>query len=324
MTQQPSEASRMMSSFRVGEAIVTRIPELSWTDADPAQLYPDLDEAALRIHGGNLSAGSFDRSRGTLAQGTHSWLVRHAGQIILIDTATGNDKPRPPAPRLDRLQTPYLQHLAAAGVKPEQVDLVLITHIHADHVGWNTFLQDEQWRPTFTRARHIFSDIEARYAASNEGLGHAPDLPPAELGEPDHRPLPQVYTDSMLPVIEAGLGEAIAINGEEVAEGLSFHPVPGHSIDHAAIRLRSRSEEAWFTADVMHHPLQVYRPDLRSVYCEFVGPAERSRRWMLEQAAERGCLCFTAHFAESGAGRVRRSTNGFTWQFAEPREGLVP
>ncbi|MFG3756435.1 MBL fold metallo-hydrolase, partial [Klebsiella pneumoniae] len=114
---------------------------------------------------------------------------------------------------------------------------------------------------------------------------------------------------------------AITVDGSEVAEGLSFHPTPGHSIDHASIRLRSRGEEAWFMGDVMHHPLQVYRPDLRSVYCEFIVPAERSRRWMLEQAAASGSLCFSSHFAETAAGYVRRRDGGFAWQFASPIAG---
>ncbi|MBR1222388.1 MBL fold metallo-hydrolase [Bradyrhizobium sp. U87765 SZCCT0131] len=306
----------MADSFRVGDALITRIPELRWDDTDPAVLYPDLDAAALRDHGPSLSAGSYNRATGRLAQGTHSWLVRHAGLTILVDTATGNGKSLPAAPKLHDLRTPYLDHLRAVGVAPEQVDLVLISHIHADHVGWNTSWRDGAWVPTFPNARHLYSAIEARYGASNDGLAPAPDLPPAALGPPDHPPLPLVYRDSMQPVIAAGLGQAIVVDGSEVAEGLSFHPTPGHSIDHASIRLRSRGEEAWFMGDVLHHPLQVYRPDLRSGYCEFIAPAERSRRWLLAQAADSGGLCFSTHFAETSAGHVRRRDGGFTWQFA--------
>ncbi|WP_287761995.1 MBL fold metallo-hydrolase [Acidiphilium sp.] len=320
MTQQSSNSAEPPPSFRVGDALVTRIPELRWTNADPARLYPDLDAAALGAYGSQLSAGSYNPDTGKLAQGTHSWLVRHAGRIILIDTATGNNKPRPSAPMLDRLDTPYLSRLAAAGVTPEQVDLVLLTHIHADHVGWNTVLQDNTWQPLFTRARHVYSETEARYAAALDGFAPAPDLPPADLGRADHPPMPQVYTDSLKPVIDAGLGQAIAIDGKEIADGLSFHPAPGHSIDHAVIRLRSRGEEAWFIADIMHHPLQAYRPDLRSVYCEFPKTAEQSRRGVLAQAAESGALCFSAHFAESGAGRITRNGPGFAWKFVNPKE----
>lgn len=320
MTQQSSNTAERPRSFRVGDALVTRIPELRWTDADPVRLYPDLDAAALGTHGGQLSPGSYDPDTGRLAQGTHSWLVRHAGRIILIDTATGNHKPRPSAPVLDHLNTNYLAHLAAAGVTPDQVDLVALTHIHADHIGWNTVRQDGVWQPLFTRARHHYSETEARYAAALEGFAPAPDLPSADLGPADHPPMPQVYTDSLKPVIEAGLGQAIAIDGREIADGLSFHPAPGHSIDHAVIRLRSRGEEAWFTADIMHHPLQVYRPDLRSVYCEFPRSAEQSRQRVLAEAAANRALCFTAHFAESGAGRVTPHGTGFAWHFADPTE----
>lgn len=310
----------MRAAFQVGDARITRIPELHWDNAEPQRLYPDIDVEALATFGPSLTAGSFNPVTGKLAQGTHAWLVQLSGLNFLVDTATGNDKPLPAAPALDHLHTPFLDHLAAAGVQPEQVDAVLHTHIHADHVGWNTRLRNGKWVPTFPNARHIFSAIEARYGASNDGINPAPDLPPDFLGYPDHRPLPRVYADSMLPVIEAGLGQAITIDGQEVLAGFSFHPTPGHSIDHASIRLRSKEEEAWFTGDVMHHPLQVYRPDLRSVYCEFIQHAECSRLWFLDKAAESGSLCFTSHFAESGVGYVRRRAAGFSWEFAQPDE----
>lgn len=322
-TQNNCIGAKMTAAFHVGDARITRIQELHWDNADPGKLYPDMDPEALATFGSSLTPGSFNSTTGRLAQGTHAWLVQLPDTTILIDTATGNDKPLPAAPALDHLHTPFLARLAAVGVQPEQIDTVLHTHIHADHVGWNTHIRDGKWVPTFPNARHYFSEIEARYGASNDGIDPAPDLPPEILGPPDHRPLRRVYQDSMLPVIEAGLGRPIAIDGQEVLAGLSFHSTPGHSIDHASIRLRSKGQEAWFTGDVMHHPLQVYRPDLRSVYCEFIETAERSRRWMLEQAAESGSLCFTPHFAETSAGYVKRRKNGFLWEFAQPDTGEI-
>ena len=310
----------MTPSFQVGDARITRIPELHWNNADPGHLYPDIDAEALAMFAPSLTAGSYNAATGLLAQGTHAWLVQRAGINLLIDTATGNDKPLPDAPALDHLHTPFLEHLADMGVQPEQVALVLHTHIHADHVGWNTRLHDGKWVPTFPNARHIFSAVEAQYGASNDGVDPVPDLPPSLLGVPNHRPLPRVYTDSILPVIEAGLAQAIEIDGQEIVPGFSFHSTPGHSIDHASIRLQSEGEEAWFTGDVMHHPLQVYRPDLRSVYCEFIKPAQQSRRWFLAQAAESGSLCFTSHFAETSVGRVKRREDGFSWEFVQPNQ----
>lgn len=307
----------MTHTFVVGDAVVTRIDELRWTDTDPAVLYPGLDPAALAEYGPRLSGGSYDPETGRLAQSTHSWLVRLPGHTVLVDTATGNGKHLPSAPRLDHLDQPYLERLAAAGVRPDQVDLVLLTHVHADHVGWNTTRRDGRWAPTFPNARHVFSRTEQRYAASLAGGAPAPDLPPAALGARVRTPTPGVYEESVVPVIDAGLADLVVVDGtEELPGGFSFHPTPGHSVDHASIRLRSRGDEAWFLGDVMHHPLQVYRPDLCSVYCEFPDAALASRRWMLEHAAESGAICFSTHFAESSAGRVTRRGDGFAWEFA--------
>lgn len=305
----------MQNTFRIGDVTVTRIDELRWSDTDPGILYPDLDDGALAAHGGRLTPGSYDPRSGRLAQSIHSWLLRMPGHMVLIDAATGNGKSLPTAPRLDHLNEPYLERLEAAGVRPEGVDTVLLTHLHSDHVGWNTREQDGRWVPTFPRARHVFSRTEQRYLDALAGGTPAPDLPPAALGQRVRTPTEGVYGQSVRPVIEAGLAELIAVDGSEVLDGLSFHPTPGHSIDHATLRLRSRGEEALFLGDVMHHPLQVYRPDLRSVYCEFPEPARASRLWALEQAAESGAICFSTHFAESSAGRVRRSGDRFSWEF---------
>lgn len=301
--------------YRIGDATVTRIDEIGWDDADPARLYPDLDAAALAEYGGKIGPGSYDAATGRLALRIHTWLVRHHGRTVLVDTGMGNGTSHPDVPLLHNLDTPYIERLAAAGVRPEQVDRVLLTHIHSDHIGWNTMRRGDGRVPTFPNARYVFSRTEQRYAASLAGDAAAPDLPPPEMGPPDHPPAPGFYAPSIRPLIEAGVADAIEADGADIGDGFSYHPTPGHSVDHASLRLRSNGDEAWFLGDVIHHPLQVYRPDLRTVYCEFPGPAEASRRRMLETAADRGATCFTTHMAETSAGRVTRRGNEFAWSF---------
>ncbi|WP_439400822.1 MBL fold metallo-hydrolase [Bradyrhizobium sp. DASA03068] len=304
-------------TYQIGEASVTRIDELRLAAFKFGALYPEGEPQALERHRDRLEAGSFDAATGTFIQSIHSWLVRTPHHTILIDTATGNDKNRPEIPPLHRLNEPFLARLAAAGVTPEQVDYVLLTHVHADHVGWNTRLVDERWVPTFTNATYVFSAIEQAYgeslATGTEPTG--PARPAPSLGPPLRKPADRVYDDSVRPVIEAGLARLIAVDGSEAIEGISFVPTPGHSVDHASIRLVSRGEEALFAGDVMHHPLQVYEPSLNSCFCEFPEAATRSRAFVLEDAAERGATVFTTHFAQSSVGRVSRTGGRFTWQF---------
>ncbi len=309
--------TREANTYRIGDVAVTRIDELTLTGASPASFFPGSDPAALRRHRDRIGPGSLDAGSDTLIQSIHTWLLRTPRHTILVDTATGNDKQRPTAPIFDRLHEPYLDRLAAAGVQPEAVDYVLLTHLHADHVGWNTRLTDGRWVPTFPRARYVFSGVERAY---NEALaeGTAPDgdaRPSPALGRMVATPLEGVYDDSVRPVIAAGLADQIEVDGSEFLDGLSFLPTPGHSIDHASIRLVSRGQEALFAGDVMHHPLQVYETGLTSCYCEFPEAGLASRLWALRQAAERDATVFTTHFAETSAGRVTREGDRFAWRF---------
>jgi glyoxylase-like metal-dependent hydrolase (beta-lactamase superfamily II) len=135
------------------------------------------------------------------------------------------------------------------------------------------------------------------------------------LGNPVRTPVAGVYADSVQPVIDAGLAKPIRIDGSEVIDGISFRPTPGHSIDHAAISLRSNSEEAVFGGDVLHHPLEVHEPDLVSMFCEFPDAARTSRRWMLEYIAERSATYFSSHFTSTSVGRVTRQNGAYEWKF---------
>lgn len=305
------------NTYRLGDATITRIDELRLAAFKFDALYPDGELQALERHRERLEAGSFDAATGTFIQSIHSWLVRTPHHTILIDAATGNDKNRPEIPPLHRLNQPFLARLAAAGVTPEQVDYVLLTHVHADHVGWNTRLVYGRWIPTFPNATYVFSGIEQAYgeslATGTEPTGAA--RPDPVLGPALRKPADRVYDDSVRPVIDAGLARLIPVDGDEVLDGISFIPTPGHSIDHASIRLVSGGEQALFAGDVMHHPLQVYEPSLNSCFCEFPEAALRSRAFVLEDAAERGATIFTTHFAQSSAGRISRTGERFIWKF---------
>ena len=305
------------NTYRIGDAAITRIDELRLAAFKFGALYPGTDPEALERHRNQLEAGSFDPETGTFIQSIHSWLIKTPHHTILVDTATGNDKDRPGIPPLHRLNEPFLERLGAAGVTPEQVDYVLLTHVHADHVGWNTRLVDGHWVPTFPNATYVFSQVEQAYSESlatgKEPAGAA--RPDPALGPAARKPADGVYEDSVRPVIEAGLAKLITVNGDEVLDGISFVATPGHSVDHASIRLVSRGEQALFAGDIMHHPLQVYEPSLNSCFCEFPEASLRSRALVLEDAAERGATVFTTHFAQSSAGRIGRHGGRFAWHF---------
>lgn len=306
--------TRKASTYQIGGATVTRIDELTLHAFTQDTLYPGSDPEVLERHRARFGPGSLDARTGILIQSIHTWLVRTPSNTILVDTATGNDKHRPNVPIFHHLQEPFLARLAEAGVQPADVDHVLLTHLHADHVGWNTRLDEERWLPAFPNARYVFSRREQAY---NEALSSGTAIPPpdAALGPMVRTPLPGVYDDSVRPVVEAGLADLIEVDGSEVLDGISFLRTPGHSIDHASIRLVSEGQEALFAGDVMHHPLQVHEPGLTSCFCEFPEASLASRLWALEQAAERGATVFTTHFAETSAGRVTRTGGRFDWQF---------
>src|SRR5215831_1789254 len=284
----------------VGDATVIKIPELALDAVEAGVLYPDQanDPAAVE-EARKLWPGSVDPRTGLVRLSIHAWLVRTPTRVVLVDTATGNDKDRPGMPNLNHLNEPFLDRLKAAGARPEEVDLVLHTHLHADHVGWNTSKVDGRWVPTFPNARYVFSGRERAYLAALSAAdgSEAAFRAEAKLGP---RPDPLVpgiyegvYEDSVLPVIDAGLAQEIVVDGTEAVEGFSFVPNPGHTIDHACIRFSSRGEQALFWGDVMHHPLQFVRPDWNSVFCEFPDAARKARRWAMNHVAETNALVFT-------------------------------
>ncbi|WP_460909338.1 MBL fold metallo-hydrolase [Paraburkholderia jirisanensis] len=261
-------------------------------------LFSDFRPSVLGEHRCWLDADHIDASEENFLLSIHTWVVRHEGRTILVDTASGNHKNRPFSALFHQLDTPYLARLEAAGVRPEEVDLVLLTHLHVDHVGWNTRLEEGRWVPTFPNARYVLPTAEREFF----------DTPAGEKRL-------MVFEDSVLPVINAGLVDEIGVGGGEYLPGIVFHPTPGHCVGHMSIEVTSAGETALFTGDVWHHPLQVYQPGWSSVFCADKERANVSRRWVLERAARTGATVFTPHFAGSSAGTVQADADGFRWTF---------
>jgi glyoxylase-like metal-dependent hydrolase (beta-lactamase superfamily II) len=290
----------MPSEYRVGAITVTRVTEQCGPGFLPGVLYPDWDPAVLQEAGAAMLPDGLDPASGKLISSIHTWVVRTPHHTILIDTCAGNHKHRPALPRLHQLDLPFLDRLAKAGVRPEAVDFVLCTHLHADHCGWNTRLIDGRWVPTFPNAKYVFSRAEYdRWSAPDGGESH-------NAG---------VFEDSVLPVIATNQAQVIDGAGV-IADGLAFHPTPGHSPGHVAVTLEDKDHLGLFSGDIMHQPVQVVRPEWNSRFCEDPLAARTSRRWLLEQAAEHDATVFTAHFAQSSAGFVTRCGDRFSWRFS--------
>ncbi len=289
--------------FEIGQATIARIGDLSLSNFTPAKLFPDWNRELLTEIPDGLLSQTMDSDQEHVLMSVHSWLVRDRDRTILIDTGAGNGKDRPYALYFDHLDTPYLERLRAAGCEPEDVDYVLLTHLHVDHVGWNTRLEDGLWIPTFPNARYVFARAEHNYFSDPQNLSDRNQTSFA------------VQKDSVDPVIEAGLADQIEIDGNEPIEGFAFYPTPGHSIAHASIVFRSGGDIAFFAGDVMHHPIQVYRPELNAVFDAFPDATQTSRAWALAFAADHQCTVFSSHFPASSAGGLERDKSGYRWQF---------
>lgn len=281
----------------VGEATITRVDETAFALA-PDVLFPDWDAASGRALEEHCSTASLDVTNRRVSLKTHLWVVEISGLTIVVDTGIGNGKTRPFSALFDRLDNPVLERFEAAGFRRERVDYVLLTHLHVDHVGWNTHWQDDRWTPVFPNATYVFGQRERDYFATPEG-----------------EPRRMVFDDSVLPIIEAQQARVVPDEGAEIVDGIRFLPTPGHSIGHMAIEIRSRGETTLFSGDVMHSPLQVYRPQWNSTFCLDQPQARASRQSLLEHAARTGATVFPAHFPGTSAGTVHEGPYGFEWHY---------
>lgn len=286
--------------FKIGRFELTRIQDLVVEETE--SLFPNWDPSVRDTGGEALSGDYYDAATGIFKASMHSWLVRAPGLTMLIDTAAGNGKPRPASPRFDSLQTGYLADLAHAGVRPEDVDYVILTHLHVDHIGWNTVAAADGWAPTFLNARYLMVKGEYDWRDPQQGARERPVA--------THQP----FIDSITPLMAAGRIDFVEGNETDFLPGVSFLPIPGHTRDQMAVQLRDGNAGALFAADSLHQPIQVLRPEWNSKYCEDGATAIATRRKVLELAADNNLLLMPSHFGGSGAAHVARDGAGFSFR----------
>ncbi len=284
-----------MAVVRLGDTTITSIIEDQQAWFDPLDFFPGLTPERLEENRGWLEAGgALDKGNGKLVLCMQSWLVQTPHHNILIDSCVGNHKPRPTRAFWNMLDSPaYMAGFKAAGVAPDDIDYVMCTHLHVDHVGWNTVLRNGQWVPTFDKARYVFSQKEYSHW---EAEAKTQDLP--------H------IVDSVLPIVAANRAELVA-NDFVLNDLVRLMPTPGHSPDHVAVRVGKAGNDAIVTGDLIHSPLQARYPEqgMRADYDTKQGAVTRRR--FLESCCDTATqMCF-AHFPSPSTGRIKRWGEGF-------------
>lgn len=292
--------SRAMTQHPVGQIVIQRIVESICKEFDPLGFFPETTADDWARHRAWMEPRALDPKSGNIVLTIQAFLVRTRHHTILIDTCVGDHKPRPLRPfwHMQKLNT-FLPRLREAGVAPEDVDYVMCTHLHWDHVGWNTRLQDGRWIPTFPNAKYIFAQREW------------------ENFEELHKKDPQPHlVDSVLPVIAARQAEFVssdfALNDEVWLE-----PTPGHTPGHVCIHLASQGAHAVVTGDCIHSPVQCLEPEwiMRADADPLL--ARATRRSFLDCYCDSGVMVCATHFPEPSVGRIVQRHEAF-WFDDEP------
>lgn len=286
-----------MRQRRLGDIVIDRIVESERPDFDPLAFFPATTPEHWAPYRERLQPWAMDPVSGGLVFPVQSYLVRTRHHTIVVDTCVGDHKRRA-RPTWNMTSTGgYLTALAAAGVQPAQVDYVMCTHMHGDHVGWNTRLENGRWVPTFPNARYLMSGKELAYWQTL------------------HRETPQnQIEDSVLPILEAG--QAVLVKSDHaISEEVWFEPTPGHTPDHMAVRLASRGTNAVVTGDLIHSPVQCAEPDWVPRPDYDPAQAAKTRRAFMERYGETDVLVCASHFPSPSFGRFVRDGNAFWFRY---------
>ncbi|MEU2623574.1 MBL fold metallo-hydrolase [Streptomyces sp. NPDC007157] len=290
----------LTQSVVLGDVEVTRVVEFRAAYTPTRTLVPESTAEVWTDNAHWLAPDHWDPDTDRAVVALQTWVLRSGGRTVLVDTSVGNGRERPGAPGFHQWQGDFLGLLARAGVRPQDVDVVVNTHIHADHVGWNTMAVDGGWAPTFPNARYLVPAADDFYFGPRGGY--------AKGAREDDR---LIYEDSIAPVHRAGQA-LLWDGGYRIDEHLTLESVPGHTPGSSVLRLASGDDRAVFVGDLLHSPVQILQPRWNSCFCLDPGQAVAGRRRILERAAATRELVVPAHFGGAGAVEVRKQGDAFT------------
>jgi glyoxylase-like metal-dependent hydrolase (beta-lactamase superfamily II) len=289
--------------MKLGSIRIDRIVDIE-DGALPRRGFPWLDDEGIRKHAAALGPRLVDPVGLTLQISVHAFLVRTPKRTILVDSCIGTAKTRNLPEWNLRTESPFLAGLEELGVPPEAVDVVMCTHMHADHVGWNTRLVNGEWVPTFANARYLMAETEFRFMQSETerlGSGFAQGC----------------FADSVLPVVKHGQAEMVG-TAHRVEAGIHTEPVPGHTPGSVLIHIEDAGEHGICIGDLIHHPFQLACPDMPTGFCHDPELAARQRVNFCRRYADTATVILPGHFPAPTAGRIVRKDHAFGFVFCAP------
>jgi glyoxylase-like metal-dependent hydrolase (beta-lactamase superfamily II) len=282
--------------MHIGDVAIHQVIEQELPFLGYKEFFPTLADDVLDENRGWLTPDFLDPITSKIVLRVQSYILRSSHHVMLIDPCVGNHKSRPSRPMWHMLNSDrYQRNLTAAGLTPNDIDYVMCTHLHSDHVGWNTRLENGRWVPTFPNAKHLIADRELAHWTAR------------------HKENPEAFpwiTDSVLPIVELGLAKIVNSN-HELDDKVRLISTPGHTIDHFSVEVSHQNERAIVTGDMIHSPLQARYPDLGTFADYDSHQAGATRRAMLEKHCDTSTLFCTAHFPVCSVGRITRWRNAF-------------
>jgi glyoxylase-like metal-dependent hydrolase (beta-lactamase superfamily II) len=287
-----------MKPIKVGDVRVSSIIERDGPWRAPHVMFPGVTRQELAEVMSFVPDFAYDRTQDLLVITYQTFVVRTPHCTALIDTCVGEHQRRPPQMLFDK--KPWLDGFAQQGLKFEDIDYVFCTHLHVDHVGWNTRLQDGRLVPTFPNAKYVFSRREYEHWRQETETKFV-----------------AVHEDCVEPIIQSG--QALLVDDAfRLSDELSLLPTPGHSPGHVCVDLQSRGERAIFTGDMMHHCAQVLAPDWSSCFCFDPKQSAQTRWKFYREHADTDTLVIPTHFPGTTAGHIRPFKSAFEFQFLAP------
>jgi glyoxylase-like metal-dependent hydrolase (beta-lactamase superfamily II) len=286
----------MSTTFTVGDLIVHRVIESEGPLFDPLTFFPTLTQEVLNDNLAWLRPVFIDPVSGQLMLCIQSYVVRTQHHTILIDSCVGNHKERTNYPFWHQMTSDrYERNLAAVDVSVNDIDYVMCTHMHVDHVGWNTRLDNGRWVPTFAKAKYVFADRELAFWTEKE------------RAEPGKQPW---IVDSVLPIVAAGRQEVVSSH-HELSDVVRLIPTPGHTIDHFSVQIGKPGADAVIAGDMIHSPIQARYPELAMRADYDRQQSGVTRRALFDRICDTSTLLCTGHFPSPSTGRLTRWEDGF-------------